>query len=61
MSGRVTSLGELPIAERVSVERDRSFCGETIPDEALQADQESHGVVGVVISLGGVSKGKRFP
>jgi hypothetical protein len=61
VSGRVTYVGTLPLAERLAVDRDRAFCGETILDEALQVDQESRGVAGVIVSLEGVLKGKTVP
>jgi len=61
VSGRVTYVGALPIAERLPVDRDKAFCGETMPDDALLVNEESRGVAGVVISLEGVAKGKPFP
>ena len=58
VQGRVTFPGSAPTAERIQVMRDRSFCGETVPNEALLVDKASKGVAGVVVSVEGVTKGK---
>ncbi|MER3424069.1 MAG: hypothetical protein C4293_13410 [Nitrospiraceae bacterium] len=58
VSGRVSYVGEIPAVEQTPVDRDRSFCGETMPNEALSVGRESRGVAAVVVSLEGVPKGK---
>ena len=54
VDGQVHYVGELPATEQIPVDRDRAYCGETMPNEALKVGQESHGVAEVVISLEGV-------
>lgn len=61
VTGRITYVGTVPIVDPTPVERDRSFCGESMPDESLLVDQGSHGVASVVISLEGTPKGKSSP
>jgi hypothetical protein len=56
--GHVTFRGALPSVNRIPVQRDRAFCGETMRDEAMLVDQASKGIAGVVVSLEGVTKGK---
>lgn len=56
VNGQVHYVGELPATEQLPVDRDRAYCGETMPNEALKVEQESRGVAEVVISLEGVSQ-----
>ena len=56
VTGQVHYVGELPATEQIPVDRDRAYCGETMPNEALKVGQESHGVAEVVISLEGAPK-----
>ena len=56
VAGQVHYVGELPATEQIPVDRDRAYCGETMPNEALKVGQESRGVAEVVISLEGVPK-----
>ena len=58
VQGRVTFRGAPPPADRLPVQRDRAFCGETVPNDVLLVDQASKGTAGVVVSLEGVVKGK---
>ena len=58
VSGRVTYTGLLPKPERVSVHRDRKFCGETVSIDNVKVDRTSRELEGVVISLEGIEKGK---
>ena len=58
VSGRVTLAGPVPGAELLSVHRDSEFCGETVRIEAVQTDPDFRGIIGVVVSLEGVTKGK---
>jgi hypothetical protein len=56
VAGQVHYVGELPATEQIPVDRDRAYCGETMPNEALKVGQESRAVAEVVISLEGVPK-----
>jgi hypothetical protein len=56
VTGQVHYVGELPTTEQIPVYRDRAYCGDTMPNEALKVGQESRGVAEVVISLEGVPK-----
>jgi hypothetical protein len=56
VAGQVHYVGELPATEQIPVDRDRTYCGDTMPNEALKIGQESRGVAEVVISLEGVPK-----
>ena len=56
VAGQVHYVGELPATEQIPVDRDRAYCGDTMPNEALKVGQESRGVADVVISLEGVPK-----
>jgi plastocyanin len=55
LTGRVLYNGDIPPVELVPVDRDRAFCGDTVPNEALVIDQASRGVAGAVISLEGAA------
>jgi hypothetical protein len=54
VAGQVHYVGELPTTEQIPVDRDRAYCGDTMPNEALKVGQESRAVAVVVISLEGV-------
>ena len=58
ITGRVLYVGERLDPEPLKVERDRAFCGDTIPDESLLVDGSSRGVAATVISLDGVATEK---
>jgi hypothetical protein len=58
MSGRVLYTGSFPKPERVPVNRDSIFCGETMSIDKIQVDRPSGGIDDVVISLEGISIGK---
>ena len=61
VSGRVTFAGELPKKPKtLPVHRDSAFCGKAVPNESLLVDGGSRSIVGVVVSLEGVAKGKPF-
>jgi hypothetical protein len=60
IGGRITIAGPIPKAKPLPVHRDSTVCGMTIPNEALIVDHGSRGIVGVVVSLEGVKKGKPF-
>jgi len=62
VTGQVSFVGAIPRPDPVPVYRDSDFCGEEMPNETLMVEEgASQSVEGVVISLGGVSKGKPLP
>ena len=60
IGGRITIAGPIPKAKPLPVHRDSTVCGMTIPNEALIVDHGSRGIVGVVVSVEGINKGKPF-
>ncbi len=56
VAGQVIYTGELPDPDPIKVERDRSFCGDTVPDESVMVSRETRGLAAAVISLEGVSQ-----
>jgi plastocyanin len=58
VNGRAVLTGALPNPKPLPVHRDSAFCGNTMPNEALQVNGSSRELGGVVVSLEGVVKGK---
>lgn len=61
VSGTVTLIGSMPRAKPLPVHRDSAVCGATVPDEALTVDPGTRGILGVIVSLEGVTRGKPLP
>lgn len=61
LSGTVTLNGAIPKPKPLPVHRDSAVCGASVPDESLTVDLETRGIVGVVVSLAGVTRGKALP
>lgn len=60
VTGQVLYVGALPKTQHLLVHRDKAFCGQSMPNEALVVDRETRGISAVIVSLDGVTKGKPF-
>ena len=58
IKGAVTWKGKIPQFEPLKVNADRSFCGKTSPQRALQVDTKTKGLRFVLVYLEEVPKGK---
>ncbi len=61
VSGRVTLNGSFPRAKPLPVHRDSAVCGASVPDESLMIDPGTRGILGVIVFLEGVTRGKPLP
>ena len=61
VKGQVTFKGNIPKLQPLQVNRDKSFCGESMPDESILVEEQSKGLSHVVVNLKETAKGKAFP
>lgn len=61
VKGQVVFQGKVPKIKSLQVNRDKAFCGESIPDKSLLIDTQTKGIADVVINLEGITSGKPLP
>jgi len=60
VKGQVTFKGTIPKLQPLQVNRDKAFCGESMPDESILVEGQSKGISNIVVNLKGIATGKAF-
>jgi hypothetical protein len=59
ITGQVTFAGPVPKLEPVNIVKDKDFCGEMAPSQALMVSPKNRGVANTVVFLEGITQGKK--